>query len=58
MSLPQLFVCHPTVVSHQIKSVGVTMTCADVPKGDAMGSVVVFLRRPVFIPGTMLVTTK
>ncbi|THG10781.1 hypothetical protein TEA_010689 [Camellia sinensis var. sinensis] len=33
---------------------GVTMTCADVPEGDAMGSVAVFIRRPVFVPETML----
>jgi len=37
---------------------GVTMTCADVLEGDAMGSVVVFLRRPIFVTGTMLVTAK
>lgn len=39
------------------KVCGVTMTCTDVPEGDAMGSSL-FSYTPVFIPGTMLVLAK
>ncbi|KAI8027778.1 Protein XAP5 CIRCADIAN TIMEKEEPER [Camellia lanceoleosa] len=40
------------------KVCGVTTTGANVSKGDAMGSVAVFLRRPVFVLGTMLLPGK